>query len=140
MIYVDTSALLAAYVPESASALANEILTAHSVRFVSDLAAAEFLVGLARKVRNRELDMVQVERIRAAFEEHMQQGRLLRFSLHSTFSEEAGQLAFRCAVPLRTLDALHLSAAAELRVTLVTFDQRLAQAARSLSVPVLPAP
>jgi uncharacterized protein len=138
LIYVDTSLLLAAYTPESDSALANQILMASSVRFLSDLVVAEFLVGLARKVRNAELSSTQYDLIRTTFEEHLRQTQLLRLSLHPTFSEEAGRIAFRSAVPLRTLDALHLAVAADLGVVLATLDRRLADAARSLGVPVLP--
>jgi predicted nucleic acid-binding protein len=138
LIYVDTSLLLAAYAPESGSGLANQILSAHSVRFLSDLVVAELLVGLARKVHLRELTRDQADQIRAIFEKHMQEGYLLRVSLHSTFSEEAGRLAFLSTLPLRTLDAVHLAAAVELGGALATFDRRLAVAARALGVPVVP--
>jgi predicted nucleic acid-binding protein len=39
-------------------------------------------------------------------------------------------------LPLRTLDALHIASAQRLRATLVAFDQRMADSARTLGVAV----
>lgn len=48
----------------------------------------------------------------------------------------AGSFLRRLDLPLRTLDALHIASAQRLRATLVAFDQRMADSARTLGVAV----
>jgi hypothetical protein len=51
LIDVDTLLLLPVYVPEVNSELANSVVKGAEDLLVSDLTVAEFLVGLARKVK-----------------------------------------------------------------------------------------
>jgi predicted nucleic acid-binding protein len=138
VIYLDTSLLLPVYVPEAQSQTANEILESDGALYVSDVTVAEFLVGLARKVKLEELTPDQAAGARALFEQHLRDGLLVRVAAHALQSEEAGQLAFRSTVLLRALDALHLSWAMKLEATLATFDRRLSEAARAFGLNVLP--
>ena len=138
MIYVDTSLLLPAYVPEANSDLANSVLEASSPIVISDLTVAEFRVGLARKVKLGILTIPQAEVVRATFDSHLAEGRLQRHTLRPSHSEAAGDLAWSSTVMLRTLDALHLAVAMSLAAPLATFDGRLADAARAFSWKVLP--
>jgi predicted nucleic acid-binding protein len=136
--YVDTSLLLAVYTPEERSEEANQILRSASEIFISDLTVAEFLVGLARKVKLAVLSGAQSEAARDSFEAHLVEGLLRRVPLRSSYSELAGELASRSEVMLRTLDSLHLVVASQLETPLATFDGRLADAARNLGLEVLP--
>lgn len=138
MIYIDTSLLLPVYVPEAQSQTANEVLQNDGSLFVSDLTVTEFLVGLARKVKLEELSLEQADLARELFERHLREGLLGRIAAHASQSEEAGELAVRSTVLLRTLDALHLSFAIRLEATIATFDRRLSDAARALGLNVLP--
>jgi len=138
VIYADTSLLLPAYVPEAGSEQANSILESASSIFISDLTVAELYVGLARKVKLRELTASQSDSARSAFEAHLQEGLLQRITLLPAHSEAAGDLASRSPLLLRTLDALHLAVAAELEVTVGTFDGRLRDAGLALGFKVLP--
>jgi len=138
LIYVDTSLLLPVYVPEDRSEEANRVLASASSIIVSDLTVAEFHVGLARKVKLGNLSIAQLEATRALFESHLQEGLLRRVPLHSSHSEEAGLLASRSTVMVRTLDALHLAVVAGLGSPVATFDGRLAEAAHDLGFKVLP--
>lgn len=138
MIYADTSLLLPIYVPEEHSDRANEVLEGAPEVLISDLTVAEFLVGLARKVKLGALPEEQVPEIRASFEKHLADGVLRRVPLQGEHSEMAGQLAERSSVMLRTLDALHLVVAIQLEASLATLDTRLSDAARALGVEVLP--
>jgi len=138
VIYVDTSLLLPVYVPEEQSELANSVLESASSIVISDLTVAEFYVGLARKVKLETLTVPQSEAARAAFESHLAEGLLQRVPLRPSHSEEAGDFAWKSTILLRTLDALHLAVAAELRAPLATFDGRLADAARAFGFAVLP--
>jgi predicted nucleic acid-binding protein len=138
LIYVDTSLLLPVYTPEDRSEEANSVLESASPIFVSDLAVAEFLVGLARKVKIGAISSEQSAAARSSFESHLAEGLLRRIPLQSSHSEAAGDFASRSTVMLRTLDALHLAVAAGLKAPIATFDQRLGDAGRDLGFEVLP--
>lgn len=138
MIYADTSLLLPIYVPEANSELANNAVQGATELLISDLTVAEFLVGLARKVKLGALPSERADEVRAAFEKHMSDGFLQRVAVVGAHSEAAGQLASRSPVMLRTLDAIHLAVAVELEATVATLDSRLSDAARALGVEVLP--
>jgi hypothetical protein len=138
VIYADTSLLLPVYVPEANSHLANEAVAGAEGLLISDLTVAEFLVGLARKVKLGELSADRAQDVHAAFERHMTEGFLQRIPLASKHSEAAGELASRSPVMLRTLDAIHLAVAAELEATMATLDNRLSEAARAIGLGVIP--
>jgi hypothetical protein len=138
VIYADTSLLLPVYVPEVNSQLANEAIEGVEGLLISDLTVAEFMVGLARKVKLGELSVDRAREVQAVFEQHMAEGFLQRLPLVSKHSEAAGELASRSPVILRTLDALHLVVAVEWEATMATLDNRLSDAARAIGVAVVP--
>jgi uncharacterized protein len=138
VIYADTSLLLPVYVPEANSELANSAVQGETELLISDLTVAEFLVGLARKVKLGSLPSERADEVRAAFEQHMSEGFLQRVAVVGAHSEAAGQLALQSPVMLRTLDAIHLAVAVELKATVATLDGRLSDAARAFGVDVLP--
>lgn len=138
MIYADTSLLLPIYVPEQRSEEANGLVEGETALWISDLTVAEFLVGLARKVKLGSLPLDRAEQVRTTFEQHVAGGFLKRVPTTGAHSEAAGELALRSPVLLRTLDAIHLAVAVELEATLATLDTRLADAGRGLGFPVLP--
>jgi len=138
VIYADTSLLLPIYIPEANSELANTAVQGAKELLISDLTVAEFLVGLARKVKLGTLPSERADEVRAAFEQHMSEGFLQRVAVVGSHSEAAGQLALQSPVMLRTLDAIHLAVAVELEATVATLDGRLSDAARAFGVEVLP--
>lgn len=139
MIYTDTSLLLPVYVPEANSQQANHVVEGAEGLLISDLTVAEFLVGLARKVKLGELPPDRAQEVRATFERHMSEGFLQRLPVTGKHSEAAGELASRSPVILRTLDAIHLALAVESEATtMATLDNRLADAARAFGFEVVP--
>jgi predicted nucleic acid-binding protein len=138
VIYADTSLLLPIYVPEVNSERANSAVKGARELLVSDLTVAEFLVGLARKMKLGTLSQEKAAQVRTAFEQHMAEGYLRRVGLAGSHSEAAGELALRSPVMLRTLDAPHLAVAVEHEATMATLDGRLSEAARAIGVEVLP--
>jgi predicted nucleic acid-binding protein len=132
-LYADSSALLKLYFEESESERADAILRADP-RWVT---AYHSLVEVRRNLaRAFEGDVLQVARRQfdadwAAIE---------AIELDAALCSEAAELAELTGV--RALDALHLGAAqlagASEGVPVVTFDRRLAEAARSLGWAVLP--
>jgi uncharacterized protein len=138
VIYADTSLLLPVYVPEVNSQLANAAIEGAEGLLISDLTVAEFMVGLARKVKLGELSSDRAQEVQATFEQHMAEGFLQRLPLVGKHSEAAGELASRSSVILRTLDALHLAIAIEWEATMATLDNRLFDAARAIGIEVIP--
>ncbi len=124
--YLDTSALVRLVVAEQeSSALLAWMTTGHDALVSSDLARGE----LVRAVRRRMPEaLVQA---RAVLDS------LTLLALTTAVLEEAGRLG---EASVRTLDAVHLAAALTMGDDLdavVTYDERLAAAARALGVDVL---
>jgi len=124
--YVDTSALVKLVVAEAqTTALQTWITTTTAELVSSDLARTELL----RAVRRGASD--QVVQARAVLDS------LSLLTVSTTVFESAGHLN---PAVLRTLDALHLASALSLGDDLeglVTYDERLAEAARSHGIAVV---
>lgn len=124
--YIDTSALVKLVVAESATAALTAWIGAQAPTLVScDLARAELLRAVRRAAADR---MTQARAVLDA---------ITLITLPSSTFEAAGRLD---PPILRTLDAIHLSAALELGDDLdgiITYDERLAEAARAHGIVVV---
>ncbi len=125
MHYLDTSALVKLVVAEPESAAMWEWMHAPArVAVTSDLARTELL----RATRRVDGDLVVRARLVLDVVTMVQ--------IPTSVFHAAGRLD---PVPLRSLDALHIATALELGdglVGLVTYDDRLAAAARANGIPV----
>lgn len=132
-VYVDASALLKIYVEETDSVEARRILAAEPRWTTGRHTLIEVRRNLARL-----LDGATLERYRSVFDTHWAETRVVE--LRADVCGRAAELAELTGA--RTLDALHLGAAdaagAADGLPIVTFDRRLADAARSLGWRVLP--
>lgn len=126
MFYLDTSAAVKLVIHEQEStALRRWLETRHTRVFSSDLLRTELLRVVRKDAQG------QMTRARAILD------RLILVQLSTAVYERAAMLA---PVGLRSLDALHLSAALELADELtgmVTYDRRLAEAVRLLGIDVV---
>lgn len=132
--YVDTSVLVAYYVPEALSRSADELLRSLRPPQLSDLTVVEFQSAIARKVRHGELKVEDARRVRDAFATHLSRSQYQRLPVERSTFRRAAEWIERLPVALRTLDGLHLALAAEHRVRLVTADRQLAEAAGALDL------
>jgi hypothetical protein len=73
-VYVDTSVLVAFYVPEPLSDEAEALLRGEVGPVVSDLTEVELFSALARKVRGKEMTKEDAARVRALFATHLEAG------------------------------------------------------------------
>ncbi|MBA2320190.1 MAG: type II toxin-antitoxin system VapC family toxin [Deltaproteobacteria bacterium] len=136
MLYADTSALLPYYRPESLSAACERhLLESRDGVAVSELTEVEITSALARLVRIGELSNESADRIFRAFSSDLDQGALVRVTLAARCFPLAREWLFARRTALRTLDALHLAAAASSGAELLTADNTLADAAALLGVP-----
>lgn len=132
-MYLDTSALVALYVPEPLSEAVARVV-GREPPAISALTEVEFASALARRRRERSIPAADCDAVLQAFDTHLSERRFRRLPVaadtfaHATAALRAGK------APLSTLDALHLSAAALAGETLVTADRQLARAARAYGV------
>lgn len=129
-LYADTSAILKRYVEEPDSGRAAELLGGDDALVTGRHSVVEVRRNLARLLSGTSL----VE-ARSAFAEDLAAFSIIE--LDASTCELAATIAEQTGV--RTLDALHLGAARRLgrTTTLLTFDVRQADAARSLGFAVV---
>jgi predicted nucleic acid-binding protein len=102
---------------------------------VSDLAGVEFSSAIARRVRMRQFTADQARSALSLFDQWVAQSAM-RAEITSADIALAGSFLRRLDLPLRTLDALHIAIVQRLDATLVTFDRRMADSARTLGIAV----
>ena len=129
--YVDTSALLKLYVDEVDSDDAQRLIDADPVRVTSWVTLVEVRRNIARLLEGADLT-----RAREACEHDLDAMAVVNLD------ERGWRLAADIAETLgvRSLDALHLAAARQLRIAdllFCTFDLRQANAARQLGLRVI---
>jgi len=136
-MYLDTSALVPLYLPESDSEHCERIITNAQGIFASELCRAELMSALLAKQKNGLLDARQQRRVLAEFERHCDEGvvRLIAFDRNTV--REAADLMQQVApdILLRTLDAIHLATYLNVDAgPLFTRDRRLSAAGRKLGL------
>jgi len=132
--YLDTSVLAAYYCPEPLSDEAESIVRASRTPAICDLTEVELFSALSRKVRTRELDATEAERIATKFLTHLEDNLYKRFALERRHYLLARDWLGRFSLPIRTLDALHLAVATSEALRLVTADRGFARSAEALGI------
>lgn len=130
MLYVDTSALLKRYVEERDSDASEQLMASDRVLVTSWLTEVELRRNITRLLAGEEL-----VRTRRLVQSDLDAFALVNLDVATC--NEAARIAEQTLC--RSLDALHLAAArrAGALTTLLTFDVRQAQAARSIGLTVV---
>lgn len=136
-VYLDASALVKLFVPESESDELNQALAGLTEVIVSDLALTEMASALGRRTREQLLTRKEAQRM------YREASKLRMSSLGAELTppvhRRAESLLLSLPIPLRALDALHLATALDAAAaTVVTFDPRLRDAALSQGLFVAP--
>jgi len=139
-LYFDASALVKLYLPEPHSGSLNRLVLGRRDTLVSDLAVTEIVSSLCRSRREGALSAAIVIRIRRQILTHLESGVYTRVDLAPAVHREADRLLTAIdQVALRAADALHLALAlGSGAATMLTFDRRLAAAARASGLGVYP--
>jgi uncharacterized protein len=132
--YLDTSIVIAYYLPEQLSARAQEVYNAPTTPTISELVELEFFSALSRLRRRGQIEFAQAERVANLFLDHVQAGWYARIHLHAGHYLAARGFIARFDLPLKSPDALHLAVAAAERLPLITADTELARNAESLKL------
>jgi uncharacterized protein len=130
-VYVDSSALIKRYVAEEGSDLADALLLADTEWVTSLHTLVEVTLAFHRRLGDRERDVATT-----AFERDWD--RTFVVALDESVCRTAAE--FGTATGARSLDALHLAAADRAggrSMPILTFDVRLAVAARALGFTVI---
>jgi uncharacterized protein len=130
-VYIDASALAKLYVPEAESERLDAFLRHRVGLMISELAITEVLSAVARRKREGELRSEHANQIRRALLADAESGSFTRLQLDPAVHREAERLLFATdALPLRTLDALHIALAFSGSAThVLTVDRRMRDAA-----------
>ena len=134
--YLDASILVALLTAEPFSDRAEAfVLAAPDPLLVSDFAGAEFASAIARRVRTRESTLADAQKDLSDFDIWVARS-VRRVEIRPADVTAATTFLRRLDLTLRTPDALHIAIAQRLSATLVTFDGRIADSARTLGVAV----
>ena len=136
IVYFDSSVLVAYYTVEERTDEAKSVVEQAELPVISDLCIAELNVVIRRKQRQGFLSDTATAAVFELFDEHVRD-IFVRVALDDGHLEATRQLPIHAEPPLRTLDALHLAVAVDVGGAIATFDDRLAEASRSLGVEVL---
>jgi hypothetical protein len=137
MIYLDTSALIAALAGEKDGPRVRAWFGRQDVGslFVSRWSDTEISSALSKKVRVETLSIDQQRD--ALIEWHlMRDESLCTLNVQSSHFETAAKFADRHDLNIRSGDALHLAIAAAHGHRLLTLDRRMAEAAPILGIPL----
>lgn len=136
-MYIDTSSLVAYYLPESKSHIVQQILSDETPIQISQLTETEILSAFNKKVRMEEVDKQKADEAYQIFQSQRKQNSFQVFDLtHAVF--KTSQMILRTtSLPLRTLNALHLGTAYEFELKLFTFDKLLLETAKEFNIPTV---
>ena len=137
MTYLDTSALVPLYLFEPSTAAVVAAAIARPVLAVSDLTRPELASAAAIKIRTGAATLAEARAALEEFDRHLRAGLYRRLTIRARHYRDAADRIARFDVPLRTLDALHLSTAALAGAELLTLDAAPARAAEASGVAVV---
>ena len=131
MLYVDSSALAKRYISESSTELARALLDADLDWVSAQHTYVEVALALGRRVGRSD-----IERARSMLDRDWR--RIAVVAIDDHLVRAAADIGLQTG--MRTLDALHLAAAQRVggrAIPIVTFDRKLADAARAVGFNVL---
>jgi predicted nucleic acid-binding protein len=139
IIYFDTSALAKWYLPEEQSTEVEKYIQEHGPVVISELTVVEMRDLLARHRREGILDPNTEIKVFATFEEDIRQKFLICHPLSDGLARGAvNLLSVLCDLPLRMVDAMHLTVAKEIQSdVLATADPVMAKAGEKLGFSVV---
>jgi uncharacterized protein len=138
MLYLDTSLLVSALVPEPHSTSVEEWLARQDPLelAISDWVVTEFSSALSMKVRTRAIDGESQRRILDQFSVVVTK-TLRVFPVSQTSFRTAADFCDRSLLNLRSSDALHIAVCAEHGAAVCTLDRTMADAAQAFAVSVV---
>jgi predicted nucleic acid-binding protein len=141
-MYLDSAILVKLLVRESDSLFYADMVDGQ-IAWSADLALSECFSALLRKEREGSITARQRKAAWKQLDDDVNQRRLNLVAITRSLLEQANSIMAACHpdVPLRSLDAIHLAAAAQcVSWPLCTSDARMREAANRLGFPLSPLP
>jgi predicted nucleic acid-binding protein len=139
LTYIDTSALTKWYLPEAGSEDFSEWMQRQEDTCISSLTVTEFRCLLARRHRMELLSALEVQQLYATFKQDIEDVHLIHYPVENQHVLNASLMIESLpSAPLRTLDALHLTIAHTIPVSIIaTADKVMEESARLLDFEVV---
>jgi predicted nucleic acid-binding protein len=139
-LYLDASALAKIYLPEAGSDDLDAAIQGRIDLVISDLAITEIISAISRRRREGALPPSSCARLHQRILADVESGFYIKNDLAPEVHREAERLSLAIEnVALRAADALHLALAGlSGAAAIVTYDQRLAEAATRIGLNSLP--
>ena len=137
MYYLDTSILAAYYCPEPLSEKVEKFIISEKRPCISSLIEVELASAIARKIREKNLSSKDSNKIFHQFQTHLKDSLYRLMAVEDRHYQTAKNWILQFAVPLKTLDALHLAIAAEGNFTMLTADRQLDISAKYFGIDVV---
>ena len=137
MYYLDTSVLVALYIPEPKSNGIQKIIRKKSETALSSLCEVEFYSAISRRIRMKEVSREDGNKIILQFQLHLKTQLYKMFPIMQKEYDIARKWIGNFDTPLRTLDALHLAVAFSNNLEFFTADIALGKSADKLGITVL---
>jgi predicted nucleic acid-binding protein len=134
--YLDTSVVVAYYLPEALSARVQAVYSTLTVPAISQLVELEFVSALSLRLRQGDLERAHVDQVVHLFLRHIEGGWYTGIHLNAGHYRLARDFVARFDLPLKSPDALHLAVCAAESMQLVTADHQLARNAETLGLEV----
>lgn len=137
-VYLDTSALIKLYVAEAFSTEVERLVSEVDGLVISRLSMLEWHCAMSRRLRTGQISKDYLDLARTEFTRHLAENYFRIVPFDDTLLIDALRvLDSTQPVPLRTLDAIHLTAARNAGVTrIATADRVMADAASKLNLAV----
>jgi len=133
--YLDANAIIGLLTADPLTPRVRALLAQNTdPLIISDFAAAEFTAVVGRKMRSAMITRQHALDAIALLDQW--RARVTRVELDAADVARADRFLRRLDLPLQAPDAVHVAIAQRLGVTLVTFDRRMAAAARTLGLAV----
>lgn len=135
-VYLDTSALIKLYVAEAFSAEVERFVAQADGLVISRLGMLEWHCAMSRRLRTGLITEDYLNLARTEFTRHLSEGYFRIVAFDDTLLIDALRVLDSVKpVPLRTLDAIHLTAARNAGVArIATADRVMANAANKLNL------
>ncbi|HET8864598.1 MAG TPA: type II toxin-antitoxin system VapC family toxin [Gracilimonas sp.] len=136
-MYVDTSSLVAFYVPEEKTETVSLLFQEADEIVVSSLTEVEFISAVNKKLRMNTMTQAESEAAINEFEDQMRKQLISVYTLHQKNYDIAASILKETELPLRALDVLHLSVCYEGKLPILSFDKILLKAAEELEIGIV---
>lgn len=133
-MYIDTSFLVAFYVPEKLTPQVDNLILSADRVYISAITKIELLSALNKKVRMGFFTHRETRIAFNKFEEHISEGLYKQVGITSNHFRSATDVLFQTNAALRTLDAIHLGIVRTEHIKIASNDSILLKAAKEFNI------